>query len=105
MFTSEAAFESYHWPWEKRQFSKKNYSLCLFQSIVHKKDDVQVIQLCKKLSKISSKAKTARQFLDLGVVKDLLIFWFVDEYNHNMNHVDQIHHLQGSYNTLEDHKF
>lgn len=82
----------------------KDNSLCLFQSTVHTGDEVQVVRPRKRPSKISSKAKTARQPFGSSVVKNLPIPRFVDKYNHNMNHVDRADHLRASYETLGDHK-
>lgn len=89
---------------EMMQFGWKDNSSCLFQSTVHTRDEVQVVQPRKRPSKTSSKAKTARQPFGDSVVKELSIPQFVDEYNYNMNHVDQADQLRASYETLGDHK-
>lgn len=73
---------------EVMQFGLKDNSLYLFQSTVYIEDKIQVMQLQKRLSKTSSKAKTDKQLFDNNIVKELSILQFVDKYNYNINYVD-----------------
>lgn len=98
------------YPWERlfsgisddnlvMQFAWKDNSLCLFQSTIHTGFESDIIRARKRPSETSTKAKTARVPFGDDPVKDLPVPSFIDEYNHNMNHVDQADHLRSSYDT------
>lgn len=89
---------------EAMQFEQKNNSLYLFQSTIHTRDKILVMQLQKKSGKRLSRVKTARQSFGDNVIKELQIPQFVDKYNYNINHVDKKDQLRASYKKFDNYK-
>ncbi len=61
---------------------------------MNKKKKIQVVQLRKQSKKTSFKVKLAIKPFENDFVKNFAITTFINGYNHNMNGVDQIKHLQ-----------
>ncbi len=63
--------------------------MCLFQLIVYKREEVQIVRSSKQLNKTFSKAEIVKGPFENIPVKDFAILAFIDEYNQNINHFDR----------------
>ena len=74
------------------QFAKKDNSKSFFQSTIHIRFLYKVVPVPKYSSETFIKAKTTRD-------QDLLITYFINEYNDKMNSIDQANYLCSFYDT------